>query len=96
MKKAFPYLIAAFLFGWLLTGDIINDRKISKLKQELEEVKDNTELSVSGLTKVSAILILRAEWDKSVAEKIRELDEEVKGLYGPRTNQIISRPIHSL
>jgi hypothetical protein len=96
MKKFAPYFLFYFLFGWLITGDIINDHKISKLRKELEEVKADTQLAESGIIKLADITTLRFEWERKVAEKIRELDEAVKGIYEPRTNQIISRPILSM
>lgn len=100
MKKLLIWFAILVFFGSLEYADYRAMQSIFELKQEnrilmtnnINLIQLNRALS-EGVGTVTDKLLEKAEWDKKVAEKIRQLDADVKRL-DERTNQIIPAAVH--
>lgn len=102
LSKVNKTLLAIIGVVWFVVGigiDVRNTRVVNQLQRENRTLMTNNvnlirlnEALSQGVSDVADTLLKKAEWDKQVAEKIRELDVQVKGFYG-QTNQGVSGPV---
>lgn len=95
MKKILLWASLLLFAGSLEYADYRAAREIFNLRQENRVLMTNNVNLINlnralseGVGTVTDKLIEKADWDKKVAEKIRQLDADVKELYG-RTNKTI-------
>ena len=95
MKKLLIWFAAIFLLTSMEYVDYLNFRSIVALKQENRVLMTNNvnllrvnEALSEGVGAIADKLIEKSEWDKKVADKIRQLDGDVKDIYA-RTNQAV-------
>ena len=92
MKK---FLYWTFGILWALGGIYVDYQlhlSVKELKRQNQILIEANHTLSEGLSQLADKIIEKGEWDKKVAEKIRELDSAVKTSYG-QTNQIIPEAV---
>lgn len=93
VMSAFMLILLVVMVGRHTRQLKLHESQIQILNQNNSQLIVVNEVLSKGVSDVAQSMIEKADWDKKVSEKIRELDGMIKAIYG-KTNQTLSNPIY--